>query len=152
MKRILLSLTLLATLGTVWAGNYNYLTLATGATAQSVVLRSVKRLSFEGTNLIVTMADGSTTATPLTSLTAISFTEEASESGVRSLAAQSGTLRLDDGRIVVEGNGILTLYGAGGQIVRQMAVRSGHGEMNLTSLARGIYLARFGNTTLKLAH
>lgn len=134
------------------AGTYNYLTLVTGATARSVDLQAIKRITFSDGNLVVTLVDESQGVVSLSSLSSIRFTEEPTQSGVRSLGGQDVSLRMDGGRLVAEGTGVLTLYNANGQLVRQQNVRAGHGEMSLVALARGIYIARFGNRTLKIAY
>ncbi len=153
MKRLFLSFMLVvaAALPAV-ADAYNYLTLVTGATAQSLSLSGVKRITFSDGNLVVAMADGSESSVALSALSSITFTENATSSGVRTLGGQDVSLRMDGGRLVASGTGVLTLYTANGQLVRQQNVRSGHGEMSLAALARGIYIARFGNRTLKIAY
>lgn len=153
MKRLFLSFMLVvaAALPAV-ADAYNYLTLVTGATAQSLPLTSVKRITFSDGSLVVTEVDGSQSSIALSVLSSIRFTENPTESGVRSLGGQNVSLRMDGGRLVASGTGVLTLYNANGQVVRRQTVHSGHGEMSLTALSRGIYIARFGNRTLKIAY
>ena len=153
MKRILLSLVLaVAAVLPAVADTYNYLTLVTGATAQSLPLTSVKRITFSDGSLVVTEVDGSQSSIALSVLSSIRFTENATSSGVRTLGGQDVSLRMDGGRLVASGTGVLTLYNANGQVVRRQTVHSGHGEMSLTTLSRGIYIARFGNKTLKIAY
>ncbi len=157
MKRLLLSLALLAA---AWlpacaddTADYSYLCLYTtsGSTtsSESVALRQVKRLTFEGTDLVVTMADGTIMATPLALLSRIAF--NATADAVRSTDAARGGLMLQGGRLVAEGQGTLCVYDLRGQLLRVQHVRGTHAELSLTDLPRGVYVATLGTSTIKFA-
>ena len=151
MKKILLSLVLAAGMATTAsADTYNYLTLTSGSTVQSVALKTVKKITFEGANLVVTAADGTTTTASLATLSKITFTETAD--GVGNLKAETGRLHVEGGRIVADGRGQLQLFNTSGQLVRRQTIEGSHSELNLEGLPRGIYIARFGKQSLKLLY
>ena len=149
MKKILLSL-LLALPLTAAADTYNFLNLNAGSSIQSVALKSVKRITFSDGNIVVTAADGTETTAALANLTNLTFTAEAT--GVRGISVQPADLNVQDGRIVARGKGVLLLYNAGGQVVRQQYIDSSRDEISLEGLAHGIYIARLGNRSIKIAH
>lgn len=149
MKKFLLSL-LLALPLTAVADTYNYLNINAGSNIQSVALKTVKRITFSGGNIVVTAADGSETTAALSALTNITFTEIATS--VRDINLQPADLQVENGRIVAAGQGVLLLYNARGQVVRQQFVGSNRTELSMEALPHGIYIARLGNRSIKIAH
>lgn len=149
MKKLLLPL-FFALAAPAAADTYNYLNLNAGSTIQSVALKTVKRITFSGGNIIVTTADGTETTAALANLTSLTFTEIGT--GVRGINAQPTDLQVQNGRIVTAGQGMLLLYNAGGQVVRQQYVSSSRSELSLEALPHGIYVARLGNRSIKIAH
>lgn len=151
MKKSLLGLALaLGFAATASADTYNYLNLTSSSTVQSVALKTVKRITFEGGNIVVTATDGTTTTAPLSTLTTLTFTDIAV--GVNGLQSQSGKFCIEGGRIVADGQGQLQLFNASGQLVRRQDISTSHGELSLDGLPRGIYIARFGRQTIKILH
>ncbi len=148
MKKILLSLLLVLPL-TAFADSYNYLNLTSSSTVQSVALNTVKRITFEGTNIVVTAVDGTTTTAALSTLSTITFTDTAV--GVGSLRSSSD-LSVESGRVVAAGNGQLQVFNASGQLVRQQNVSGVRSELSLDGLPRGIYIARMGTKVIKIMH
>lgn len=148
MKKILLSL-LLALPLTAAADSYNYLNLTSSSTVQSVALNTVKRITFEGTNIVVTATDGTTTTAALATLSSITFTDTAV--GVGALRSNSD-LSVESGRVVAGGNGQLQLFNSSGQLVRRQLVSGVRSELSLEGLPHGIYIARMGNKVIKIMH
>lgn len=146
MRKTILLLLLASTL-TTWASTYNYLTIATTAAESSVALSTIKKITFSGSNLVVTTIDGEETSVALSNLNRLYFSEKAT--AVRNLHA--GKLAYQNGRIVAGTSGVLTVYNASGAIVRQMPVAGGRTEMNLSTLPTGIYIVKLGQQTLKIA-
>ena len=56
------------------------------------------------------------------------------------------------GQLVADGQGVLLLFNANGQVVRQQFVSNQRAEMNLNDLPRGLYIAKLGNRTVKILH
>lgn len=148
MKKFLLSL-LLALPLTVAADTYNYLNITSTESVQSVALKTVKKIIFEGANIKVITTGNQTVEAPLSTLSKITFTDIAV--GVKD-AAQSDRLCIEHGRIVAQGNGLLLLFNASGQLVRQMPSNDGRHEVSLDGLPRGLYIAKLGNRTVKILH
>jgi hypothetical protein len=148
MKKILFSL-LLALPLTAVADTYNYLNLTSTESVQSVALKTVKKIIFEGTNIKVITTDDQTVEASLATLSTITFTDIAV--GVKDLA-QTDRLCIEHGRIVAQGNGLLLLFNASGQLVRQLPSNDGRHEVNLDGLPRGLYIAKLGNKSVKILH
>lgn len=149
MKKFFLSL-LLALPLVGMADSYNYLNLTSTSSVQSVALKTVKKITFEGNNIVVTTTDGTTTTAALATLSKLTFTDTAV--GVRGIGDEAGRLCIENGRILAGGRGQLQLYNAGGQMVRRQVVAGGRSEINLDGLPHGIYIARLGNQTIKVLH
>lgn len=132
------------------ADSYNYLNLTSTSTVQSIALKTVKKITFEGTNIVVSATDGTTTTAALSTLSKLTFSDTAV--GVRALESASGKLCIEGGRIVADGQGQLQLFNASGQLVRRQTITSSHSELSLEGLPRGIYIARLGRQTLKILH
>ncbi|MBQ8938578.1 MAG: T9SS type A sorting domain-containing protein [Bacteroidaceae bacterium] len=152
MKKILLIALAVGSALCAHADSYNFLNLTSASTTESVAMKKVKRITFEGTNIVVTTTDGTTTTAPLNTLTKLTFTADPLGTGVGSLQAQAGRLCIQAGRIIADGVGELQLYNASGQLVRRQTITRTHAELSLDGLSRGIYIARFGQQTLKLLY
>ena len=149
MKKLILAVVLAAGASlTAMADSYNYLNII-GATTQSVARTTIKKITFDGTNAIVTTTAGTTVTTPLATLTQLSFSDTAL--GVGSVEEQR-PISFQNGCIVASGRGTLKLYNAGGQLMRQLTVGGERGELNLSDLPHGIYIVRFGHQSLKFIY
>lgn len=152
MKKLILSLALAITTVTVaWADDFNYLTITSSNTESSVALNSVRRITFNGAEMLVTTVDGATENVALSTLSRLSFT--ASATAIRNLSTERcQSMQLQADRVVVAGKGILRLYNGSGMLVRQVVVNGDRSELSLDALPRGIYIARLGTQSLKVAH
>lgn len=151
MKHFFLSLALLfGSTAIALADSYNYLTLVSTNIESSVALRTIKRITFSDGNLVVTTVDGEQTLTPLTTLSELTFTSE--PTAIRSIGSKGCDLCIQAGKVIADGTGMLLLYNAKGQLMRQQYVKSQRTELSLDELPHGIYIARLGNRILKIQH
>lgn len=153
MKRLFLTLTLaIASSACVLADDFNYLNVTSTSSARSFALNQVRRITFSGSDMVVTTTEGTSESIALATLNSLAFSATA-PTAIRNLSTEScKSLQLEADRVVVNGKGILKLYNANGQLVRQMVVDGGNAELSLYGLPRGIYIARIGTQSLKLAH
>lgn len=135
---------------TVAADSYNFLNINAGTSVQSVALKTVKRITFTGGNIVVTAVDGTTSTASLSALQSLTFTEMATR--ILDTRQQQGDLQVEKDCIVAAGQGVLLLYNASGQVVRQQIVDSKRTELSLEALPHGIYFARLGNRSIKIVH
>ncbi|MBO4907079.1 MAG: hypothetical protein J5486_08630 [Bacteroidaceae bacterium] len=152
MNKYLFSFALALTAFTsAWADDFNYLTITSFNTESSVALNEVRRITFNGTEMLVTTTDGTTENVALSTLSSLSFTSTAT--AIRNLNTENcQSLQLQSDRVVVAGKGLLKLYNGSGVLVRQIFVDSSRSELNLEGLPHGIYIARLGTQSLKIAH
>ena len=146
MKQLFMSFVLAFALCTS-ASAYNYLTIASDAVESSVALNQLKKITFSGNELVVTSVDGTETRTDLATLKRLFFSDE--PTAVRTVRQDALTFR--NGHIVANGRGVLSVYNAGGALIRQQTVNSSRAEMNIATLPAGIYIVRLGNQTIKIA-
>lgn len=146
MKKLFMSLVLAFALSAA-ANAYNYLTIASDAVESSVALTQLKKITFSGTDLVVTSIDGTETRTSLSTLKSLYFSDE--PTAVRTVRQDGLSFR--NGHIVANGQGVLSVYNANGSLVRQQSVSSSRSEVNIATLPAGIYIVRLGNQTIKIA-
>ena len=146
MKKLFMSLVLTFALSAA-ANAYNYLTIASDAVESSVALTQLKKITFSGTDLVVTTTDGTETRTSLSTLKSLYFSDE--PTAVRTVRQDGLSFR--NGRIVANGKGVLSIYNSSGSLVRQQSVSSSRSEVNIATLPAGIYIVRLGNQTIKIA-
>lgn len=133
------------------ADDYNFLNINATNGGGSIALKSVKKITFSDSDMIVYAADGTQKSVPLAGLTSLSF--DATATGLKDLGKQQeNQLTIQSGRIIVGGNGTLAVYTSGGQQVRSIRVTSDRTEISLDGLPHGLYIARIGNRTLKFIH
>ena len=148
MKRLLLTLAIAAAIsGKAVAEDYTYLSVVTDCCTDNIARTSVRKLTFEAGNLVVTKADGTNVNYGLSVLKKISFTSI--PDAVTAPGASTDELNLQRNLLVASGTGILLIYDAQGRVVRQEAISSRRSELNISDLSRGMYIARLGNKTLK---
>lgn len=152
MKRTLFSILLMvAAMGTAFADDYTYLTVTSTSVEQSFQVDQLRRITFEDGNMVVATIDGNSESIALETLNRLMFT--ATPTAIRNLSTEScKSLQLQSDRVVVNGKGLLKLYNTNGQLVRQTLVNGSTAELSLDGLPRGIYIARIGTQSLKLAH
>ena len=151
MRRLFLSIALIAgVVAAMMADNYNYLTITSTDMEQSIALNRVRRITFENDVFVVTNNDGSKVSVPLANFTKFSFTEY--DTAIRAVGTSRGTLRMENGKIVGDGTGLLQLFNINGQVVRQQTATGASSELSLRGLPTGLYIARLGNQTLKVIY
>ncbi len=137
MKRILLGLALATTLSvSTMADTYNYLTLVLSSGKQSTALTQTKRITFDGSNIVVTTTDGTQCSYALDILEKLSFTDSPA-TRVESLNAANNTLPI-------------YIYNVNGQQIRQLDATREKGSINLNGLPQGLYILKQGAETRKI--
>jgi len=147
-KTFLAALLLMASIN-LMADEYNYLTLTTNGTEQSLPLPVVQRITFENGYVVVTTTEGKH-AYPIANLDKITFTESADEAtAIKNLPEQAENLTFKDGTLVIKGDGMLRVYNTSGAIVSIAYVKEG-ANVSFDSLPAGVYIVRMGDKTIKV--
>lgn len=153
MKKIrTLLLSMFLAIGTsAIADNYSYLTIDKNDGETSFSLSEIKKITFEGSNMIITMTDGSTQQLPLASLNKMFF----SETGLTAINPANKTneqIQLIDGIIHVNApaGSMVTLYAINGQMVKNIAATGEDTQINVSNMTKGIYIVKVGKQAKKI--
>ena len=148
MKRIMI-MAVAALLGVapVADDEYNYLTVTSTGSEQSISLPTVQKITFSGSNAVVTTIDGHTNTYPLDELQKLTFT--AHPPAITALPTQEKNLVCKGKTLSVTGSGMLYIYNAAGVLVQMAQVKDG-ARISLESLPKGVYVASMGEQTIKI--
>lgn len=148
MKRIMImAVAALLGVASVAADEYNYLTVTSTGSEQSISLPTVQKISFAGGNAVVTTTDGQTFTYPLAGLQKMTFT--ANPTAIKALPTQEKNLTCKGNTLSVTGSGMLYIYNAAGVLVQMAQVKEG-ARISLESLPKGVYVASMGEQTIKI--
>ncbi|MCF0197869.1 MAG: T9SS type A sorting domain-containing protein [Bacteroidaceae bacterium] len=145
MKKIFLSVFLAAAALNATADDYQYLTAAYNGQEQSFELAAIKKITFEGGNVVLTTTSGSVSL-PQSEMERMFFSPTAT--AIESLPSQTKGLAVKGGLLCAEGDGLLHIYSAGGTLMH-MAKVDGDARFSLNNLPKGIYIATLGQRTIK---
>ena len=146
MKKLFLSALVALSAHTVWADDYNYLTVAYNSVEQSIALGTVQKITFENGNCVVSTTDGQFTY-PLSQMEKMRFT--ADPTAIKSLPSASKSLAFANGLLTLGRPGTLRIYNAGGSLIRLAEVDK-NGTADLRSLPKGLYIISLGDETIKI--
>lgn len=129
------------------ADEKKYLTVAYNNVEESLTLATVKKITFDATNTIITTTEGEKTY-PLSEMQRITFTVD--PTAIQTMKGESQDLKMQDGKLIVSGKGTLRIYNANGQLVGLTAVDGDNKAVNLQSLQKGVYIVNLGDQTIKI--
>lgn len=148
MKKILLSALVALSAHSIWADEYNYLTVAYNNVEQSITLSTVQKITFQNGNCVVSTTEGDFSY-PLSQMEKMKFT--ADPTAIERLPLQTEGLKCADGILTVGQKGLLHIYNANGALIRMANVAQAGSVVNLKSLPKGVYIVRMGETTIKIS-
>lgn len=148
LRTYLASLLIMAGAVTAQADDYKYLSIAQdNGGAVDFSITNISRITFDASNMIVHLSDGSTQSLPLSNLQRMFFST--TPSGIQSvtqsrMSFSGGVLRAD----IAAGERI-EIYDMGGQRVFSS---NQSGTFDLTTLTKGIYIVKVGSETRKVVN
>lgn len=141
---------LLTVSGTAFADSYAYLTIGQTGGETSVSVSDISRITFDSSNMVLHLANGTEQKLPLASLSKMFF----SETGTNGIAAVSTqpTISMKDGvlRVNITEPSTVTVYDMGGKAVRKVTATPGETEVNLNGMVKGVYIVKVGTETKKV--
>ena len=146
-KTFLAALLLMASIN-MMANDYNYLTLTSNGTEESLPLPVVQRITFENGYVVVTTTEGKHSY-PIANLDKITFTESGDATAIKNLPEQAENLTFKDGTLAIKGDGMLRVYNTSGAIVSIAYVKEG-ANVSFDSLPAGVYIVRMGDKAIKV--
>ena len=133
------------------ADEYAYLTIDQTGTETSFAVSDVKRITFDESNMVLHLANGTEQKLPLNSLSKMFFSEQGTN-GIGTVNASQPLISMKNGILRVTGGqgGTVTIYDMGGKAVRTVTANSGETELNLSGMAKGVYIVKVGSQTKKV--
>lgn len=132
---------------TTMADDYQYLTAAYSGVEQSVELSSIKKITFENNSVVIFTSDGQITL-PQNEMEKMYFS--ATATAIESLPQESDNMKVNGNTLHVSGQtGVLRIFGANGTLQRVAKV-DGNAAVNLSGLAKGVYIVKMGDQVIKI--
>lgn len=130
------------------ADNYAYLTVGQDNGETSIEVSQISKITFDASNMIVHLSNGSQQELPLSSLSRMFFSETGSQgislmqAGQEKIRYEGGSLRLQlaDGEKAI-------IYNMKGEAVY---TTNRSAEVTLDNLHKGVYIVRVGSETKKI--
>lgn len=146
MKKYFLLAIMMMACTTMWADKYNYLTVSASGD-EFISLPTIQKITFANGNCVVTTTSGEYTY-PLSEIKKMYFSVE-DPTAIEALPQETKNLQYKDGKLKVEGDGMLRIYGANGALVQMANVKKG-ANISLSNLKPGMYIVNMGDKTIKL--
>ena len=146
MKKYFLLAVMMMACTTMWADKYNYLTVSVSGD-EYISLPTIQKITFANGNCVVTTTSGEYTY-PLSEIKKMYFSVE-DPTAIEALPQEAKNMQYKDGKLKVEGDGMLRIYGANGALVQMANVKKG-ANINLSNLKPGLYIVNMGDKSIKL--
>ncbi|MBR4644291.1 MAG: T9SS type A sorting domain-containing protein [Bacteroidaceae bacterium] len=145
MKHFLVAILLMAST-TMWADKYNFLTVSSSG-EDYISLPTIQKITFANGNCVVTTTTGEYTY-PLSEIKKMYFSVDDPDA-IEALPQEAENLQYKDGKLRVDGDGMLRIYSANGALVQMANVKKG-ANINMNNLKSGLYIVNMGDKTIKL--
>jgi hypothetical protein len=133
---------------TALADDYQYLTVSSDGGQNSYTVSNIQKITFDATNMVLHLSDGTTQQLPLAGLQKMFFSSEGSGIAVGTMQSKmqfnGGMLRAE----MADGER-LTVYNMKGV---EVFSANESGTYDLTTLTRGVYIVKVGNATKKVVN
>lgn len=141
---------LLAAGTTASADDYAYLTVNQESGETSFAISSISKITFDASNMIVALSDGTTQELPLAGLSKMFFT--ATPTGIASATQAQSQIRLVDGVLHVSAprGSVITLYNMEGKTMRTVTSQGDDTEVSVNGLTKGVYIVKVGTEAKKI--
>ena len=142
---------LLACSGVVMADDFAYLTIDELGNETSFAVSEIRKITFDDTDMVLLLNDGTTHRLPLQGLNKMFFSENGQSAILPVLTSQS-QIRLSGGVVHVqaERGTVVTLYNMNGQAVQAVTSTGGDTQLNVSHMRKGVYIVKVGNQTRKI--
>ena len=130
------------------ADDFQYLTIAQTDGETSFTVSTIQKITFDATNMVLHLTDGTTQSMPLSGLSRMFFSQ--TSAGVTAITPQS--------KIVFEGGILRANISSGEQLFiyntkgEQVFTTNQSGSFPMGTLAKGVYIVRVGAETKKVVN
>lgn len=146
MKKYVLAAMMMMACATTWADKYNFLTVSTTG-EEYISLPAIQKITFADGNCVVTTTTGDYTY-PLSEIRKMYFSVD-DPTAIEALPQETENLQYKDGKLKVNGDGMLRIYSSNGALVQMANVKKG-ANISLASLQSGLYIVSMGDKTIKV--
>lgn len=132
---------------TAMADDYQYLTISGTDSESSFTVSKIQKITFDATNMILLMTDGTEQALPLTSLQKMFFSS--TPSGIATVGTTLSKMQFEGGmlRAEVARGETVAIYNMKGE---QVFSANESGTFDISRLQRGVYIVKVGSQTKKV--
>jgi predicted polyphosphate/ATP-dependent NAD kinase len=148
--RTLIAALLLATGSiTALADDYQYLTISGSGSENSFSVSKIQKITFEASNMVLVMTDGTEQRLPLAGLEKMFFAT--SPSGIATVSTTQSKMQFSNGvlRATVAAGETIAVYNMKGEKVFSA---NESGSYDLSNLQRGVYIVKVGSETRKVVN
>ena len=148
--RTLIAALLLATGSiTALADDYQYLSISGSGSENSFSVSKIQKITFEASNMVLVMTDGTEQRLPLAGLEKMFFAT--SPSGIATISTTQSKMQFSDGvlRATVAAGETIAVYNMKGEKVFSA---NDSGSYDLSNLQRGVYIVKVGSETRKVVN
>ena len=148
--RTLIAALLLATGSiTALADDYQYLTISWSGSENSFSVSKIQKITFEASNMVLVMTDGTEQRLPLAGLEKMFFAT--SPSGIATVNTTQSKMQFNNGvlRATVAAGETIAVYNMEGEKVFSA---NESGSYDLSNLQRGVYIVKVGSETRKVVN
>jgi hypothetical protein len=149
IRTLIASLLVAAGSMTALADDYQYLTISGSGSESSFSVSKIQKITFDATNMVLVMTDGSEQRLPLAGLEKMFFA--ASPSGIATVSTMQSKMQFSGGmlRATVAKGETIAVYNMKGEKVFSA---NESGSYDLSSLSRGAYIVKVGSETRKVVN
>lgn len=147
--RTLLAALLLTVSAHMTADDYAYLTIAQTSGETNYEISAISKITFDETNMILNLTDGSQQKLPLASLSKMFFQND--PTAISTIGAEKSSFSLRDGMLFVDGQqtGSITIYDMSGKAVRTVSAQEAQQGVSVSGLVKGVYIVKAGSQAKK---
>jgi len=147
--RTLMASLMLALASTALADNYQYLTITQDGGDTSFTVSNIQKITFDTTNMILQLMDGTSQSLPLSGLQKMFFSDGAN--AIASMGEAKSTIQFKGGMLhadIARGEK-LTVYNMKGE---QVLSANQSGTYDLTTFVKGVYIVKVGAEAKKVVN
>ena len=145
------SLLFLFFLGAALTARAEWVVVQHGGTVTTVSHADVRRITFEGGNMVTLMADGTQQSVPIADIDKCLFSAP-TQTGISQIATPQAAVRFAGDEMTLSGvaDGETAVIAADGTVVQRSKIIGGTATLSLVGLPKGVYVVKTPSGTFKI--
>ena len=149
LRHLIMGLSLLVC-GSALADDYAYLTISQNNNETSYAVSSISKITFDASDMVLHLSDGNEAKLPLSGLSKMFFSNEASAIATVGAASRQITMKNGVLRVTAPKGSVVTVYDMSGKMVRTQTAQEAETEVNLNGVVNGVYIVKVGSEAKKV--